>query len=240
MPTLLITGANRGIGWGVARLLAERGWHVHATCRRPDRAEALQALAAAHAGRVTVHALELLDFAGIKRLGQRLEAAAIDVLFNNAGVMNMAQRRYDPALTIQDFGHTDAEDWTKVFQVNVIAPMKLAEALIEPIARSERKVIITATSVMGSIRLNTTGRWHHYRTTKAAVNQMMRGMAVELRPRGITCFPLHPGSVRTDMNFARAPLSIDESAAGIVRVIETAGPEQSGRYMMWNGEEMPW
>ena len=240
MPTLFITGANRGIGLGVARMLAEKGWDIHATCRTLAQSEPLQALARSSAGCVTIHTLELLDFAAIRRLGETLRNETIDVLFNNAGVMNMAKERYDPASNNQDFGHTEVSDWTQVFQVNVIAPMKLAEALIEPIARSERKTIITATSVMGSIRLNTTGRWYHYRTAKAAVNQMMRGMSAELRPRGIICFPLHPGSVRTDMNFASAPLSVDESAAGIVRVIEGASMKNSGRNMMWNGEEMAW
>lgn len=240
MPTLLITGANRGIGFGVVRLLAAKGWRIHATCRQPAQAEDLQSLARGSAGRITLHRLELLDFLAIGALGETLRDEAIDVLFNNAGVMNMAQRRYDPALTTQDFGHTDVEDWTRVFQVNVVAPMKMAESVVESVARSEKKTIITATSVMGSIRLNTTGRWHHYRTTKAAVNQMMRGMAAELRPRGIICFPLHPGSVRTEMNFAAAPLSIEESAAGIVSVIENASLKNSGRYMTWNGEEMAW
>ena len=240
MPTLLITGANRGIGFGVVRLLAAKGWRIHATCREPEQAEDLQALARVNADRITLHRLELLDFPAIRALGEALRDESIDVLFNNAGVMNMAQRRYDPALTTQDFGHTDVDEWTSVFQVNVIAPMKLAEAVVESIARSEKKTIITATSVMGSIRLNTTGRWQHYRTTKAAVNQMMRGMAAELRPRGIVCFPLHPGSVRTDMNFAAAPLSVEESAAGIVHVIENASQKNSGRYLTWNGEEMPW
>ncbi len=240
MPTLFITGGNRGIGFGVVRILAKNGWKIHATCRWPAQADSLNELARIYPDRVVIHQLELQDFPRIQRLGEALRSESIDVLLNNAGVMNTAQQRYDPALTIQDFGHTDVDDWTRVFLVNVVAPMKLAEALVESVARSEKKMIISMTSVMGSVRLNTTGRWHHYRTSKAALNQMMRGMASELRPRGITCFPLHPGSVRTDMNFSAAPLSIEESAAGIVNVIENSSLEQSGRYLMWNGEEMPW
>jgi len=240
LPTLFITGANRGLGLGIAQILAGKGWYIHATCRNPSKADALQALSTAHPGQLTLHKLELLDFAGITRLGQMLHDSRIDVLLNNAGVMNMAQKRFDPKLTDQDFGHTDVEDWTKVFQVNVIAPMKLAEALVEPVARSERKVIVTTTSIMGSIALNTSGRWHHYRTAKAAVNQMMRGMAAELKPRGITCFALHPGSVRTEMNSPKAELSIEESTTGIVKVLENASLKDSGKYLQWNGQEMAW
>lgn len=240
MPTLFITGANRGLGLGIAQILAGKGWSIHATCRDPAKADALQTLGKAHPGKVTLHRLELLDFAGIAKLGDTLKDATIDVLLNNAGVMNMAQKRFDPALKDQNFGRTDVEDWTGVFQVNVIAPMKMAEALVEPVARSERKVIVTTTSIMGSIELNTSGRWHHYRTSKAAVNQMMRGMAAELRPRGITCFALHPGSVRTEMNSPKAELSIEESTTGIVRVLENASLKDSGKYLQWNGEGMAW
>lgn len=240
MPTLFITGANRGLGLGVAQIFAGKGWHIHATARDPGKADALAALAKAHPGRVTLHKLEMRDFAGIAQLGRTLKDASIDILLNNAGVMNMAQKRFDPALKDQDFGHTDVEDWTGVFQVNVLAPMKIAEALVEPVARSERKVIVTTSSIMGSVALNTSGRWHHYRTTKAAVNQMMRGMAAELRPRGITCFALHPGAARTDMNSAKAPLSVEESTTGIAAVLDGATLKDSGKFLQWNGEEMAW
>ncbi|MBM3504778.1 MAG: SDR family oxidoreductase [Alphaproteobacteria bacterium] len=240
MPTLFITGANRGIGLGIVERTLAKGWQVHATCRAPASAKKLEDLAGRHSGQLTLHQLELLDFAAITRLGAAFKDRSIDVLLNNAGVMNMAQRRFDPADRFQDFGQTDVEDWTKVFQVNVVAPMKIAEALIDSVARSERKVIITTTSIMGSVELITSGRWHHYRTAKAAVNQMMRGMAAELRPRGITCFALHPGAVRTDMNSAKAPLSVDESTTGIVALLERADLAMSGRYMTWNGEELPW
>ncbi|MSO65150.1 MAG: SDR family oxidoreductase [Alphaproteobacteria bacterium] len=239
MPTILITGANRGIGLGIARLFVAKDWHVIATCRRPDRAEALRTLARQGPGQVTIHALEVGDLAAVDRLGETLRDARIDILLNNAGIMNTAQVAFDPAATAQDFGHTDPEEWMAVMRVNVFGPMRMNEVLVEPVARSERKVMVTTTSIMGSIA-QSSGRWYHYRTSKTAVNMMMRNLAVDLKGRGITCFALHPGAVRTEMNSPRAQLSVEESASGCAAVLERATLADTGKYLTWNGSELPW
>ena len=227
MPTVLITGANRGLGLELARQYAANGWRVIATARSPD-APALQALADGEP-RVTVHALDVADFAAIDRLAAELAGTPIDLLFNVAGVMGSKR-----------FGATDYAEWSRVLAVNVLAPMKMAEAFVEHVASSEQKKIVTLTSVMGSIRDNTSGGYYVYRSSKAAANAVMKSMAVDLKARGIIAVPMHPGWVRTDMGGPSAPVETADSAAGMRKVIESLTLSDSGRFLHFQGKELPW
>ncbi len=230
MPTILITGTNRGLGLEATRQYAADGWTVHACCRNPDDAADLKAIAGASGG-VMVHKLDVEDFDAIDALAKSLEGKSIDVLLNNAGVGGK-----DP----QEFQMDDFEDWSKTFRINTMSPLRMTEAFADNVASSERKVVVIMSTIMASMTDNQSGKLHTYRTSKAAVNMVMRLLSVDLQDRGITTFSLHPGWVRTDMGGPQAALSPEQSITGIRQVIANAGPDQNGRFMTWDGSELPW
>jgi len=230
MPTILITGTNRGLGLEAVRQYAADGWTVHACCRNPDDATDLNAIAGDNAN-VTVHRLDVADFATIDRLADSLNGEAIDVLLNNAGVYGGDR---------QEFMNDDFAAWSKTFRVNTMAPHRMSEVFVDNVASSGQKVVVIMSTIMASMTGENSGKLHIYRTSKAAVNMVMRLLSVDLAERGITTFSIHPGWVRTDMGGTTAPLSPEESVAGIRQVIAGAGPETNGRFMTWDGNELPW
>ena len=237
MPTVLITGANRGLGLELARQYAGDGWRVLACARNPD-AGPLAALAGEQPG-VSRHALEVTDASSVGALAVSLEGTPIDVLLNVAGVMH---RRHDTAdgTPRPAFGAFDYDDWARVLAVNVLGQARVAEALVDHVAASDQKKIVTLSSELGSVGGNKSGGLYAYRSSKAAVNAMMKSMAIDLAPRGIIAVPMHPGWVRTDMGGPKAPLSAEESAAGMRRVIAGLTLADSGRFLQWDGQELPW
>lgn len=230
MPTLLITGANRGLGFELTREFARRHWRVLACCRSPEEAGELQALAAV-AETVAIHRLEVGDNSQVRDLAGRLDGTPIDILFNNAGIFGPEH---------QGFGETDEAGWIEAFRINCIAPLHLAEAFVEHVAASERRVIATMGSVMGSITENNDGNHYAYRSSKAAAHMVMKGLAVDLAPRGIVAVVLHPGWVQTRMGGSAAPLRPEESAAGMTEVLLGLRREQSGRLIDYRGQVHPW
>lgn len=240
MPTLLITGANRGLGLELVKQFDARAWRIHACCRAPDKAGELRKIAAGPDGRVRVHALDVTDFAAIDDLGDALRGEPIDVLFNNAGIMEVRQRPLDQQGTSQSFGSMDYDEWRQILRVNVLAPMRMAEVFVDNVAASERKTIVTMSSILGSIATADSCRWFGYRASKTAVNMMTRGLASDLKERGITSVCVHPGWVRTDMGGAGADVGPEESAQGIAKVVDGLTADQSGRYLTYDGGELPW
>ena len=240
MPTVLVTGASRGLGLEFTRQYAAEGWQVLACAREPARAAALQETAAAASGRVAVHALDVADHASIDRLAGQLGGAAIDVLLNSAGTMgdgNFAAQ----GLAFGRFGSTDYADWERVLRINVLGPMKMAEAFVGQVARSEQRKIVTLTSILGSMARNTRGSLYGYRSSKAAVNAVMKSMAIDLREaHGIAATAIHPGWVRTDMGGPRADIDAATSVAGMRRVIAALTVETAGRCWMYDGSTLPW
>jgi NAD(P)-dependent dehydrogenase (short-subunit alcohol dehydrogenase family) len=231
MPTVLITGSNRGIGLALARQYAGDGWRVLATCRDPDHAKALRDVAAAGEA-VSIHRLDVTGDAGIRDLAAALEGTAIDVLFNNAGVMGPRGG--------QNFGAVDHAAWLGVLEVNLLGPVRIAEAFVDHVAASGLRTIAVVSSTLGSIAENASGGYYLYRTSKAAVNMAVRCMAASLRSRGITLVTLHPGWVRTDMGGPAAAVSPEQSAAGLRRVVAGLRPRDSGRFLRYDGTENPW
>ena len=230
MPTTLITGASRGIGLELCRQYAADGWTVHACCRRPDEAAELRRLSEA-GGRVILHELDVTDGRQIDAVAASLDGAPIDLLVNNAGVYGKPDG---------GFGAIDDRVWLYTLKVNTLAPLHVSEALAGNVAKSERRIIAVMTSRMGSIDDNTSGGSYIYRSSKAAVNMVVRSMAVDLARRGITAVVLHPGWVRTDMGGASAPLPVEQSVSGLRRVLAGLRPEDSGRFFAWDGAEVPW
>ncbi|MGZ8242107.1 SDR family oxidoreductase [Methylomagnum sp.] len=231
MATILITGANRGLGLEFSRQYAEAGWKVLACCRDPDGAAELRELAARHPA-VSLHRLDLGRFEDIDALARELAAESIDVLLNNAGVYG------DPSHN--RFGALDYGLWSEVLRIDAQAPVKLAEAFLPQVARSSRKLIVSITSLMGSIADNTSGGSILYRSAKAALNAAMKSLSVDLRERGVGVLLLHPGWVKTDMGGRNAPTSPAESITGMRQVIEDYGSADSGRFLNFRGEELPW
>jgi NAD(P)-dependent dehydrogenase (short-subunit alcohol dehydrogenase family) len=231
MPSVLITGANRGLGLEFARQYAANGWHVYASCRDPSSASELCRLADASDHKVWILALDVTEPASVKAAAAEVDGQAIDLLLNNAGVGGVRG---------QTIGNIDYEAWAKVLDANTIGPMRISEAFVEHVARSKRKLIVTLTSGMGSIADNTSGGSIAYRSSKAAVNMVMRSLAIDLAPRGITCVVINPGWVLTDMGGPHATTTPAESVTMLRRLIETLGPAQSGKFFNYNGREYAW
>jgi NAD(P)-dependent dehydrogenase (short-subunit alcohol dehydrogenase family) len=231
MPSTLITGANRGIGLEFARQYLADGWQVYAACRDPDSASEPRRLAQASDHNLRIMALDVTDSASVKAAAAELDGQAIDLLLNNAGVGGPRG---------QTIGNIDYTAWAKVLDVNTMGPLRVAEAFVDHVARSERKLIVTLTSGMGSIADNTSGGAFAYRSSKAAVNMVVRSLAIDLAPRGITCVVVNPGWVRTDMGGSHATLTPAESVKRLRDLIETLGPAQSGKFYNHDGREYPW
>lgn len=225
--TVLVTGANRGLGLEFARQYAAAGWRVHAACREPKRALELMELA----GEVHVHKLDVTHPKQLAALARELDDEAIDVLIDNAGMGEPGHR---------SFGHLDYDAWDEVLRVNVLGAIRVAEAFTDHVARSKRKTIVGLTSRLGSIALNTDGGSYAYRSSKAALNAALRGLAADLRDRGVIVIAMSPGWVKTDMGGASAPLSPADSIGGMRAVIERLTLEDSGRFLNYAGEELPW
>lgn len=225
MSTVLITGANRGIGLEFARQYAAEGWRVIATCRRPDRARELAALG------VEMRALDVADAAGIDELARWLGDAPIDLLINNAGIYGKESLR---------LGAIDVDEWLAVLRVDAIAPIKVTEALMDNLAASPRPVVANITSKMGSIADNASGAAYSYRSAKAALNAASKSLAVDLAGRGVVVVVLHPGWVQTDMGGAGALISPATSVHGLRSVIARCAMADSGRFFAYDGTEVPW
>lgn len=224
----LITGANRGIGLEFTKQYAEDGWNVLACCRDPESATALKALANTRKN-IQIFALDVSDFNQIDALALQLKNEAIDLLINNAGV-----------LPPSSFGDTNYDEWAQAFKINTMASLKTAEAFVQHVARSQFKKIVTLSSKMGSIDDNGGGESYIYRSTKTAVNMVMKSLSIDLKPYGISILTLHPGWVQTDMGGANGLITTQTSVSGLRRVIENLSLESTGRFIAYDGKSINW
>lgn len=231
MKTILITGANRGIGLELVRQYAGEEWRVFACCRRPEEAGELARFADEKGGAVSVHRLDVADFVAIDALSRELREERIDILFNNAGAFGPTE---------QHLGPIDPEAWLQTMKVNVLAPFRMALAFVEQVARSERKIIATMGSLMGSLEDNRSGGYYVYRSGKAAVAMVVRSLAADLSELGITAVVLHPGWVQTEIGGPGAILTPRESVLGLRKVLDSLTLEDSGRFFNYDGRELPW
>jgi NAD(P)-dependent dehydrogenase (short-subunit alcohol dehydrogenase family) len=232
LSTVLVTGASRGLGLELARQYAQDGWEVLACARAPQKAPDLERLARECEGRVTVHALDVTDFAAVGALALELDGRSIDVLINNAGSMGARG---------SGFGSSDYAAWNDIFHLNAFAPMRMAEAFAAHVARSAHKKLVSISTIMASMTKNDVGGFYPYRASKAALNAIMVSLAVDLGRRyGIVAAVLHPGWVRTDMGGPRADIDAASSVAGMRRVIGGLSREQAGRFWSYDGTELPW
>ena len=229
--TLLVTGANRGLGLEFARQYAADGWQVYAACRAPNDAKDLQKAAAASGGHMHLLAFDVTDATSVRSAAGALGGEAIDVLINNAGVGGPRNER---------LGRLDYAAWERVLDVNTLGPMRVTEAFVDNVAKSREKKVVTITSGMGSIADNTSGGSYAYRTSKAAVNMVVKSLSLDLAPRGIVCIVMNPGWVRTDMGGARGTLSPAESIKAMRAVIAGLKPGDTGKFFNYDGKNYPW
>ncbi len=243
MPTVLITGAGRGLGLEMARQYLAAGWQVIACARSPERCPELRALtdqANKPGAQLEIAAIEVTDYAAIDALAEKMQGRPIDVLLNSAGTMG-AGNFAAQGMSFGKFGRSDFSDWQQTFRINTIGPMKMAEAFVTNVAQSEQKKIVSVTSIMGSIARNTIGGMYAYRASKAALNAVMHSLAIDLgRKFQIIAIPIHPGWVRTDMGGPRADIDAVTSVSGMRAVIADLDLAKAGRYWMYNGDELPW
>ena len=230
MASVLITGANRGIGYEFARSFADDGWQVHACCRNPDRAGQLKELIAGTVGAVSLHKLDVTDGLKVASLARELADEPIDVLLNNAGL-------YGPRT---GFGETDYSEWLPVIAANVLAPMRMAERFVEHLAQGDRKQIVNISSRLGSMGANSSGGAYIYRSSKAALNAVVKSLSIDLAPRGITVVAFHPGWVKTDMGGDSAEITPAESVKGMRNVIDGLSSADNGKFFNYDGEIVPW
>ncbi|MEN9509742.1 MAG: hypothetical protein RLZZ621_2305 [Gemmatimonadota bacterium] len=228
MQTVLITGANRGIGLEMVRQYLASGSTVIACVRDPARADALRALP--HQERLSIEQMDMADFASITAARARIGDRAIDIVINNAGVAGGAKQGIDDV---------DLDDWHATLNINTIAPLIVARSFKSNLAASGNGKLMNVTSQLAASTWPMGGMLI-YSTTKAALSKVAQVLAIDWKNDPITVALMHPGWVKTDMGGPHAQLTVEESASGIRSVIESMGKADSGKFYKWNGEIHPW
>ncbi len=223
--TVLVTGANRGLGLEFARQYHAAGWTVVGTARDPGAATELSALG------VRVEALDVTDGASVAALVQRLGGLPIDLLINNAGV-GIAEQKPLQDVSLDDYEH--------VLRVNAIGPVRVTQALLPNLRAGAGKRVVSISSGLGSIAGNTSGGYWAYRESKAALDMFMRNLSVELAPEGFTCIAMSPGWVKTDMGGPDATLTPEQSITGMRKVIDGLTPHDTGSFFKYDGSTVAW
>ncbi|WP_422476187.1 SDR family oxidoreductase [Endozoicomonas sp. ALB032] len=226
--TVVVTGANRGLGLEYCRQFLEKGDKVYACCRAPESAEDLLKLKQQYCEKLETVPLDVTHPAQRTNLKNTLQGEQIDILVNNAGIYGQRLK----------FGEVESEEWLKVMKVNTIAPLLLVQELVEFMPQGSKIVLMT--SKMGSIADNTSGGSYIYRSTKAALNAVGKSMAHDLSDKGISVAICHPGWVLTDMGGPNALIDTRISIKGLIAVIERLGLENSGQFFNYDGALIPW
>jgi len=222
VKTVLITGANRGIGLEMVHQYWSDGWRVIACCRTIK--------SQLDEDRLVHMKLDVTDGSQIKGLATHLGKESIDVLINNAGISGPSNEELDLF---------SSSDWMETFHVNTVGPYMIARALLSQIERSHLKIIANISSAYGSIQLNNRGDYCVYRASKAALNAVTKCLSLDLQNKGVTVVSIHPGSVRTDMN-PEGKISPSESVQGIKKVLNSVNSKDSGSFLNYKGESLPW
>jgi NAD(P)-dependent dehydrogenase (short-subunit alcohol dehydrogenase family) len=231
MKNVLVTGANRGIGLAHLRVFVERGIHVFAAVRTLQGADELESLQSTHPNLITILSYDAVDPQAPFLLKKALGTTPIDLLLANAGAMGGSD---------QSLGSIDAEAVLLLLRINALAPLKLAEALADNVAQSTVKLIALQSSLMGSISDNGSGGYYAYRMSKAALNMVAKGMAIDLKSRGITVVSLHPGWVKTRMGGASAPVTPEQSVRGQQKLFDHLKLQDSGQFFNYDGIRLNW
>ena len=231
MKNILITGANRGLGLGLVKKYLENNEKVFCTTRNISKSKELKLLKEKHTNSLEICELDLLDKYSPNILSNFLENEPIDLFINNAGVIGKST---------QHFKSVSLDSWLEVLKVNLIAPLLITQSIIKNIEKSSEKKIYILSSKVGSIEDNKSGGMYVYRSSKTALNQIVKSLSIDLKPLGISVISLHPGWVRTHMGGPNALISVEESVNGMVGVISNTNICNSGQFINYDGTELPW
>lgn len=234
MANIVITGANRGIGFALVKSYVTTGNRVYAFCRSPEQATELAQLAANTGGQLTLHPLDMADGNSIAAVANVLEDTPVDVLLNVAGITG---GRMDNLLD-KPFTEEDFAGWREAFEVMTIGPFRLTQALLPNLISAKGKVMTVSSQIAASTWPY--GGMYAYGATKAGVNRVMRSLAIDLKDKGVCVASVHPGYVQTDMGGPNADITPQESAAGIKSVVENLNLDSTGGFFKWNGELHDW
>jgi NAD(P)-dependent dehydrogenase (short-subunit alcohol dehydrogenase family) len=229
MTTVLITGANRGIGLELCQQYFTNGDRVYACCRKPQAASELTALANASDGRVSIHTMDVSSENSVKACAEELSKISIDVLINNAGVYGGEH---------QTIGDANLDDWLMTLQINTIGPFRVAESFQQHLKSANNPKMLTVSSLVGASTFSMP--IYAYSSSKAAVNKVMQILASEWQQHGISVSLILPGWVKTDMGGPDATITPQESVKGIRQVIKKMDMTNTGSFFKWNGEIHPW
>lgn len=229
MKTALITGANRGIGQGLAKAYLEAGWTVVGAAREPDRSDVFASWCEKSGERFVPVALDVADPASISAMAARLESRKLGLVINNAGIS-----------VEEAFGEWTVDHLEHHFLVNATGPALVAQAVVP--LMNEGSKLINITSGMASLELNINPQngLDAYAMSKAALNMMTCRLADKLKSRGITVAAVSPGWVQTEMGGAEAPVTVDQAVQLLTATIDSLGPEHSGGFYAEDGGTMPW
>ena len=230
MTNVLVTGANRGLGLGFVKNYLAKNVNVVSTTRDLKSSKELLALKERFPDNFEIFELDLLEEGAGYTLANFLGDRPIDILINNAGVGS----------TNQHLQAVSPKPWLEVLKVNLIAPLMVTQSIIDNVKKGSDKKIYFLSSQLGSIADNTSGGMYIYRSSKTGLNQVVKSLSVDLKPQGITVVSLHPGWVKTDMGGPNAPVSIDESIGGMMQVIYATDIRDTGRFLNYDGKELPW
>ena len=228
MATILITGTNKGVGLELTKIYAARGDTVYAACRDPAGASALAEVP----GEVVILPLVVGDSGSVTAMAEHLAGVTIDIVINNAGMKG-------PEFEEQNTYAMDFDGWAETFNVNSMGPVRVMQALMSNLKQAEAAKVVTITSQMGALSLDMPAA-HAYCASKAAVNKFMRLASIDLKKDGVAVGLIHPGWVQTDMGGPRADLTPQESAEGIVAVVDQLSMDSTGGFWKWNGETHDW
>lgn len=223
--TVLITGANRGIGLAMAREFSAAGYQVIGTSRSLERSTELGETGA------RIVQLDVTDQASVDAMARALDGVAIDIVINNAGIAGRDSR---------DLAQLDVDTMKLTLDVNTLGPLRVIQALYPNVESGQRKLFANISSMMGSNTLNTWGCCAGYRASKAALNAINTTLAQDFGKQGMTFVVFHPGYVKTDMNEGRGNITPEQSAIGLLAVISKLTPADNGKFYDWQGKEMPW
>ena len=226
MPTVLITGSNRGIGLELVSQFAKANCHVIAKCINPINVGELSKLSC----NIEIHGLDTTNIPQLEKLAYDLVSTPIDLIICNAGIYGQRP---------QNIESCDIDEWLQVFRVNSIAPFILSKCFLSHLSKSKGKIAFLS-SRMGSISENDTGATYQYRSSKAALNSIITSLAIDLKPLFISVCALHPGWVMTEMGGKNAKISAETSVNGIIKVIEGLTLSNSGNFYNYNGDCIGW
>ena len=230
MTNVLITGANRGLGLGFVKNYLGKDVNVVSTTRDIKGSKELLALKEIFRDKLEIFELDLIKESAGDTIANLIGDRPIDILINNAGVGS----------TNQHFEAVSPNPWLEVLKVNLIAPLMITQSIINNVKKGSDKKIYFLSSQLGSIGDNASGGMYIYRSSKTGLNQVVKSLSVDLKPQGITVVSLHPGWVKTDMGGPNAPVSIDESIEGMMQVIDATDIRDTGRFLNYDGKELPW